>query len=48
MKRDLWLMWNINDGGSNEDVDFSETLDIVKIIKMQIQHCFCFAYLISN
>ncbi len=30
------------------EVDFSETLDIVKIIKMQIQYCFSFEYLISD
>ncbi len=52
MERDLWLIWNIKDGGSNNDfvyeIDFSETLDIVKIVKMQIQHCFCFAHLISD
>ena len=29
-------------------IDLSETLNIVKIIKMQIQFCCCFEYLISD
>ena len=52
MERDLWLIWNMEDGGSGTgvvyEIDLSETLDIVKIIKMQIQYCFCFEYLISD
>ncbi len=35
-------MWNIKDGGSNNGVvyEISQTLDIVKIIKMQIKITF--------
>ncbi len=52
MESDWWLIWNIEDCGSSNgvvyEIDFSEALNIVKIIKMKIPYCFCFEYLISD